>query len=165
MGRAIFRYEDQTAKRVAGKLATAARRMRSILLAEMRQATPELAEPFFVMSPYDFDERDSYHMQDHISVSVAARGRVEATVKIEAISPESGFDYLDVTRFGNRGSLRPRTSRFLKWQAGGETHFARETEGFHPATDWVADAQPDAEARAADVAARAGRAVYTRLLR
>jgi hypothetical protein len=164
MARAIFKYEDVTARRVAGELSRKTKQMRRVLLAEMRASAPELTEPFETYALYDLDERDDYHMRDHVTATVAAAGRITTTIRIDAISPESGYDYLDVTRFGHRGTLRAKRTRFLRWEDAEGLHFARETAGFHPPTDWVEDAQPVAEQVAGDVAERAGRAVYTRLL-
>lgn len=165
MAKATFRYEaGPSVNQTARGLRDAAREMRRLILATMRANEAELREPFESFAPYDAEERDSYHMQDHITVTVAAAGRIQATVKVEAISPESGFDYLDVTRYGHRGTLTPRRGTFLKWTSGGVTYYARETAGHHPATDWVEDAEPAAEQAAGDIADRVGRVVYTRLL-
>lgn len=164
-GRAIFRFQPaQGTYRTISQLSRAAKEMRTVLLREMRADSPEVVTIFEEYAPYDFMERDDYHLADHISVAISTLGRITAEVRAEAISPENRFDYLDVTRFGHRGTLTPRHRRWMKWTDGIETHYAKETAGYHPSSDWVEDAQPEADRAVADIAERAGRVIYTRLL-
>lgn len=165
-GTAVFRYQPaQTIRTTARDLSAAARELRSLMLREMRSSAPEVQAIFEDYAPYDVQERDDFHMQEHIEVVIATAGRIRANVQVLARSPESGFDYLDVTRFGHRGRLVAKRGRFLKWSDGTDTHWARETAGHHPRSDWVEDAGPEVDVEADLVADRIGRVVYTRLLR
>lgn len=164
-GTMIFRAQTLGATRAARDLSRAARRMRTEMVREFRDHADELTIPFVAAAPYDIQERDDYHLVDHIKASVSSAGRVQAIVTAEAISPGSGFDYLDVTRFGHRGTIRARSGGFLKFPGlDGQPIFAKETAGSHPGSDWVADAQPEGDAIAGELADRIGRAVVTRVL-
>lgn len=164
-GRAVFKFEPaQGTFRTVRDLSRAAREMRSLMVRELRAASPEVVAIFEEYAPYDFMERDDYHLSEHITAALSTAGRIRVTIRVAAISPESGFDYLDVTRFGHRGTIKPRHKRWLKWSDGIETFFAKETAGHHPTSDWVEDAQPEAERVTDDVAERVGRVIYTRLL-
>lgn len=165
-GTAVFRFQPaQGIHRTAVGLDKAARDLRSIMLREIREFAPEIAVIFEDYAPYDFDERDDYHMADHIEVAIATAGRIRATVQVAARDPATGFDYLDVTRFGHRGRIRRKNKSWLKWSNGSETFFARETAGHHPRSDWVEDARPEVEVETDRIAAHLGRTVYTRVLR
>lgn len=164
MGKAIFRVQTAGATRDARKLRGAARQMRTLMIEEFRtRADPELTEVFQRWAPYDQDERDDYHLQDHIEARVGTSGRVSVTVTAEARSPGSGFDYLDVTRFG-RGPIFPRRAKMLSWVAGGIRYYARAVGPWSPGGDWVEEASQEAEMIADDIAEETGRVIYTRLL-
>jgi hypothetical protein len=88
-------------------------------------------------------------------------------VEVEARNPETGFDYVRITRFGHRTfrivprrpfaasvvATRRGRSRghqaALRWvQTDGTTIYRRSSRGFHPAKDWAHDALPQIKVRA-----------------
>jgi hypothetical protein len=115
-------------------------------------------------APYDAEERDDYHLQDNIEARTAARDSIQTTVYARAVDPSSGFDYLDVTRFGHSGRIYPTRGEYLFWRSNGRLMRARSTAGHHPASDWVDDASVEAEQAAERVAETVGRRVYARVL-
>lgn len=163
-GSVVVEVKQAGAPRAARDLSRAARNLRREMVTLMRASGDELAAPFKAAAPFDVEERDSYHMRDHITVKVSGAGLPHAEVDVQAISPENGFDYLAVTRFGHRGTIRVKRAKYLRWVQQGEVMYAKETAGWHPAGDWVEDAMPEAEAVADALADRIGRTVYTRLL-
>lgn len=164
-GRAVYRAQPAQGSiaRTVRQLSAAAAGMRRLMIQEMRAAEPRFEAVFEEFAPFDQDERDDMHLVDHIDARTDISGRVQTTVYVTARSP-SGFDYLDVTRFGHRGPLRPRQAEYLRWRDGTGWHRALETRGHHPGRDWTEDAAREAEVEADDVADRVGRVVYTRLL-
>jgi hypothetical protein len=152
---------SRQAREVARKYSNAGRDLRRIIETDYLTDTREdLREIFRGFAPYDEEDRDTFHMAETIEARVRGT-RIE--VEVSAISPESGFDYLDVTRFGHRGRLYPDKGTFLRWKSGGRVHYARSTAGHHPAVDWVDAALPAAQ-RAADRSAdRIGRKIMVRL--
>jgi hypothetical protein len=74
-------------------------------------------------------------------------------VTVEAVDPESGYDYVGVTRKGHRTlKIFPKKAEALRIPlAGGGVIFRSSVRGFHPVRDWAEMALPDV-LRAADVA-------------
>jgi hypothetical protein len=165
MGSAIFRVTPaQGARRTARKLDRAARALRSTLIAELRDhVEPKVQTIFSMAAPYDFDERDDVHLADELDARIATAGQIRLTVNSPVRSPK-GFAYTDVTRFGHRGPLIAKGPGPMRWKDAGGWHAAYMTAGHHPPSDWVEDAQPEAERVVADAADRLGRTIYTRLL-
>ena len=91
------------------------------------------------LAPYDYEERDSYHLQDNIDAEMAGGGGMRITVYAEAVSPENGFDYLDVTRFG-RGPTHAQTAKKMRWPGPGGWIFRTAAGPWSPGSDWVTDA-------------------------
>lgn len=164
-GKAIYRAQPAQGaiRKTVRQLSAAAAGMRRVMVSEMRASEMRLEAAFEEHAPYDYDERDDEHLVDNIDARTDVRGRVVTTVYVTARSP-SGFDYLDVTRFGHRRPLRPRQAQYLRWRDGAGWHRALETRGFHPDRDWTVDAAREADSEADDIADRVGRVVYTRLL-
>jgi hypothetical protein len=70
-------------------------------------------------------------------------------VRVEARDPETGYDYVAVTRFGHASFvIRPKRAKALRFGIGGATVFATYTRGFHPAGDWRDRALPQVHAEA-----------------
>lgn len=99
-------------------------------------------------------------------------------VTAEARDPETGFDYLRVTRFGHRKArIRPTRRKSpasvistrggratgraaaLRLMIGGRVVYRRTVPGFRPKSDWAERAMPQIRQRAAHVATRLGRRV------
>ena len=99
------------------------------------------------------------------------------TVTDYARNPQSGFDYVGVTRWG-RGAIRPKHRQFgsyslatgkrrsgggaLRFTVGGRVVFVKEVGPWKPASDWVTDALPEVEVAAQGVATRLGRKIESR---
>lgn len=163
-GTAVFQAQTLGAPRVAEKLSSGARELRGIIMDELRHAAPELVGTFQHHAPYDYEERDAYHMRDNIEVDVRDLGRAELLVRVEAISPESGYDYLEVTRFGHEGPIFPVSRKWLKWTSAGRVRFAKVSAGSHPAFDWVQAAEYESDIILGDISDRVGRQISTRVL-
>ena len=92
-----------------------------------------------------------------------------------AQNPESGYDYVGVTRFGHRvARIYPkhtsasvlgtgkRKAGALRMVIGGRVLYRASVAGYHPASDWAEDALPEVEAEAEVVAARLGGKIEAR---
>lgn len=91
----------------------------------------------------------------------------ELTIETEARDPQTGFDYVRITRFGHRtyrivpkaravadvlatGRRRKKGHRaMLRWvQTDGNVIYRHSTRGFHPVKDWASEALPEIRTRA-----------------
>lgn len=75
--------------------------------------------------------------------------RAGVAIRVSAIDPETGFNYVDVTRFGHKVrriypvSGRTPTGRrrfrggYLRFVYGGVLFYRRSVRGYRPTTDWV----------------------------
>jgi hypothetical protein len=99
------------------------------------------------------------------------------TVTDVAKNPESGYDYIGVTRFGHavarifaKHSAKAtsvlasgkRRMGALKLTIGGRTIYRMSVAGYHPASDWARDALPEVQVAAQGVATRLGRTIESR---
>jgi hypothetical protein len=111
------------------------------------------------------------HLRRGIGTSEETRaGRQVIVVHGEARNPLTGYDYFDVTRFGQRGArIYPRLDRApatvvatrrgravntfspihgvrgnaaLRFVIGGRVLYRRWVRAYHPSHDWVEDADP-----------------------
>lgn len=115
-------------------------------------------------------------------VEIGRASRTTVVVGANARDPQTGFDYVPVTRFGHRvARIYPRVDRaaatvvstrqprlmngrgFLRFSVGGEVFFRRSVRGYHPAVDWATLADPVIDAalaiQGARIPARTERAV------
>lgn len=96
-------------------------------------------------------------------------------VKAEARNPESGYDYVGVTRFGHKvARIYPKGTSgsvlangkakkgALRFSVGGKVLYRASVAGYHPASDWADDALPEVRGAAQTVAARLGRQIEAR---
>lgn len=100
----------------------------------------------------------------------------EAVVTADAKNPETGYDYVGVTRFGHKvARIEPRSDRAeatvlasgkkratghkaaLRFTIGGRTLYRHSVAAYHPDSDWAEDAMPEVEAEAQIVVSRLGR--------
>lgn len=99
------------------------------------------------------------------------------TVTDFAKNPETGYDYIGVTRFGHRvARIFPKHSASnastlasgkrkqgaLRFSIGGRVLYRASVAGYHPASDWARDALPEVEVAAQGVATRLGRKIESR---
>lgn len=159
-GKAVFRVDARAAARTARAMAGAPGRIRAAVLAVFRgQLSGQVQDHFRAAAPYDSDERDGYHLRDHIEAPVSfGGGGITITVRAEARSPGNGFDYLDVTRRG-RGPIRAAPGRWLHWQAGGRDIYAKAVGPWSPGVDWVERGQAAAEGDVNDASRTLGRVI------
>lgn len=159
-GTAVFKVDARAAARTARAMRGAPGRIRQAVLAVFRgQLSDDLKDHFQQAAPYDQDERDSYHLRDHIETPVSfGGGSVTVTVKATARSPANGFDYLNVTRHG-RGPIRAAPGRWLHWQAGGRDFFAKSVGPWSPGVDWVERGHRAAEGDVRDASRTLGRVI------
>lgn len=95
----------------------------------------------------------------------------------EARNPETGYDYIGVTRFGHKvARIYPKHSSsnasslatgkqkhgMLRFVIGGRVLYRASVAGYHPASDWATDALPEVEVEAQAVATRLGRKIESR---
>lgn len=159
-GTAVFRVTQAGTRQLARQMSTAAREMRAVVLAEFRaHVEPELEAVFAEHAP-----EDTGALKDNLEVRISTAGRIRATVHSTVRDPSTGFAYTDVTRFGHRGTIKPRRAKTLRFFRYGRYFNLSETAGHHPSHDWVEEAQPEADRLAGETADRVGRTIYTRLL-
>lgn len=153
-GKAVFRIDARAAARTAQSMRGAPGRIRRAVIAVFRgQLADDVVEHFRNAAPYDAEERDAFHLREHIEAPVSfSGGGVTITVRASAVSPGNGFDYLDVTRRG-RGPIRAAPGRWLHWQSGGRDVYAKAVGPWSPGVDWVDEGQRAAE-RDVDQASR-----------
>lgn len=87
-------------------------------------------------------------------------------VTAHAADPQTGYDYVGVTRFGHRVRvIRPVKAKALRFQPrkGGPFIFRASVRGFRPASDWAADALPEVQAEADRQLASFGRGFVARI--
>lgn len=66
------------------------------------------------------------------------------TVRADAENPQTGYDYVGVTRKGHRVRvIRPRRARALAINIGGGVIFRASAKGYRPKSDWAHDARPE----------------------
>lgn len=97
-------------------------------------------------------------------VSAQSGPGLSAVVVARARNPESGYDYVGVSRWGHRVAfIYPKRARALRFTTrAGRVVFAKRVRGHKPATDWRDDAMPQVEERAEIVASRLGREITVR---
>jgi hypothetical protein len=106
-------------------------------------------------------------------VEIGRGSRTTVVVGANATDPLTGFDYVPVTRFGHRvARIYPRVDRApatvvasgrprlgggrgaLRFVIGGEVFFRHSVRGYHPAVDWVSQADPVIDAAIASQSAQ-----------
>lgn len=91
---------------------------------------------------------------------VSTRAGRMVVVRATARNPQTGYDYVGVTRFGHRKAwIYPRQARALRFVIGGRVIYAKRVRGYKPATDWRDEAMPAVRAAADAAAVRLGRRV------
>lgn len=87
-------------------------------------------------------------------------------ITVHAISPESGYDYAAVTRFGHQVEeifpTEERKALLVRWQSGG-SNFRSNVRGFQPSGDWVDKGLPLVLEAADEAARQMGRELELRL--
>lgn len=155
MGRFPARIDG--ADRGARRLLEGARTLRE----EMRRAVGALAEDaelIFAAHALRRSGRLARGMSSRVSGTVAL-------VRADARNPESGYDYVGVTRFGHRvRRIYPRRARALRIPLpDGRVIFRRSVRGFRPRGDWAQRALPDIHREAERAARRLGIRLEARL--
>jgi hypothetical protein len=89
--------------------------------------------------------------------NITAEGAgLRVAVTVHARNPETGYDYVGVTRFGHRvARIYPKRAKALRTPWGPRASVA----GFHPATDWRDDALPAVHAALQATETRLGRRI------
>lgn len=163
----LIRIEVQGAGPVAAKFSRGARRLQDAIIAEFKPLGRQLEWKFIRHAPADRGFEGGIRSRIHAAVNFITAGQPTVTVRATARDPESGYAYLNVTRFGHR-----RTVIFPKHANALAVHYAGHrnphliawrpyVEGYHPTSDWVEDATRDAESDIAAVQLRLGRRIET----
>jgi len=114
-------------------------RTKGKLSSELEQSVSDIGQA--MKRVYRFwTPKQSGRMQKGIGVRKAGRAVVEITVS--AVDPDTGFNYVAVSRFGHRvTTIQPVTANILKLNLyGGFWTFAPEVKGYRPKYDWVEEA-------------------------
>lgn len=110
---------------------------------------------------------------------ISSSGAGTVIVKDEARNPQTGYDYVGVTRFGHgkiiagrgrapaftlatkksRGFLGGKRKPMLRFVIGGRVVYTPYVNAWRPASDWAEDALPEVEAQAQVVASRLGQTI------
>jgi hypothetical protein len=155
------------AERVVRRFLTAADRLKEDTLEGQRELG-RLSEVIFAAHAPHLTGR----LIRGISSSVLG-GRV--IVKDEARNPETGYDYVGVTRFGHKvARIYPKHAAAsnlamgkakkgaLRFTIGGRTLYRGSVAGYHPAQDWADEALPEVQGAAQTVASRLGNRIEAR---
>lgn len=87
-------------------------------------------------------------------------GGLEFTVRADAVNPESGYDYVGVTRFGHAvARIYPKHSKALRTPFGPRA----SVRGYKPASDWAEDSFPAIRSHARSVSSRIGRQIIAEI--
>lgn len=155
-----FKVSITGANEVARKFDKTWRDFDHIVSKRMDQAGEFMVEKLFKKAA----PKDTGHLRR--GISWVKTGQLTINIVGEAIDPESGFDYFDVTRFGHTGPIFPFRAKVLHFFMPGDISpsghifpdaevFAHSTKGFHPLSDWVDRALPNAR----EVANRTGKLI------
>lgn len=160
MGKAIFKANVYGADRQAREFGEAASAIPRVVRRDFQnELAGDLTGMFRDAAPYDFDGRDNYHLQDNIDANMSRGGGIRVTVTAEARSPESGYDYLDVTRYGHAGTIFPVRKRKLKWTQNGQRIVRPYSAGSTVAGDWVEEGAAAADSAVDEAEGRIGRGI------
>lgn len=84
-------------------------------------------------------------------------------VTASARDPETGFDYVGVTRFG-RGIAKPKSDDgALSFTGSGGLVYAASADAYDPPSDWAAEALPEVNQEAQQVTTKLARRIEARL--
>lgn len=160
----VYKARVRGARRAGFDLDRAGRRLQTIILDEFAGNVA----PHVTRVARDFAPHDTGRLERSIKASVASRGGgVTVTLWAGALSDE-GYPYLDVTRYGHvTDPIRPVHAKALKIPAFGRGPgfgFFAWVRGYHPASDWVADAAGGWEQEMTAAEHRLARAIDARLL-
>jgi hypothetical protein len=172
MASAVFKIEVVRGGRdVAGRFARGSYRLEQAILAEFRELRGKIEDTFKQYAPSDRGEAGG--IKQHLKAALEfQRGQPGIAVRVSARDPESGFDYLEVTRYGHRKMVifptSGRKSLAVHYAGHRNPHiveFRPYVPGATPDSDWVEDAQPQADRQVADAALRLGTRIETRVVR
>lgn len=153
------------------------RRASLVIRRELHESVKDVAEDSELIYGA-FALKDTGRMSRGVKAKVAGSG---AVVTVHARDPESGFDYVAVTRFGhNTAKIVPKHSaksgrylapipgvgpRWVQKKAALMTPFGprASVRGFHPSGDWADKAWPQVKANADARMNRAGAAIAAAL--
>jgi hypothetical protein len=164
VAKAIYRASVRGARRAGFDLDRAGRRLQTIILDEFAGHVA----PALTRTARDFAPHDTGRLERSIKAKVGSRGgRITVTLEAGPVSDE-GYPYLDVTRYGHKTDpIYPVHAKALRLPAPGRGPgfiFRAWVRGYHPASDWVADAAGSWEADMSAAEQRLGRAIDARLL-
>lgn len=124
-------------------------RLQGFMTRELRRAIDETADDAIIIYQAHAPRRSG-----RLARGVARRSLVGGGEEIgaRAIDPDSGFDYVAVSRFGHiKARIVPTRGRWLKLKMGmrrNQRVFRKSVRGFHPTSDWVDDARVAVETEA-----------------
>lgn len=126
------------------------------MVAEFKEEAPLLESTFAAYAPIA-----SGRTAESVEASASFRsGGATITISAGARDPKSGYGYLDVTRRGHAGEIRPTRKRALAW----ENVVSASSRGSHPAEDWVVDAADAVESDMDALSQRLGRVLARQVL-
>lgn len=113
-----------------------------------------------------FAPRASGRLQRGIRAHKSGWRRNQIDITATAVDPETGFDYVAVTRFGHRMStIQPKDNLVLKLNfIGGFWTFAPQVKGYNPTFDWAEEALEASQSIARNEARRISQRLELRLL-
>jgi hypothetical protein len=161
----IFRIEVEGAGPVAAKFSRAQRRLQDSIIQEFRPLGRRLQAIYLAHAPSDRGFEGGIRSRLHAAVNFVTAGKPTITVRTTARDSESGYAYLNVTRFGHRKLvIFPKHAKALAVRYAGHRNphiiaWRPYVEGYHPDSDWVEDASLEAEGDVAAAELRLGRRV------
>lgn len=110
-----------------------------IVARETRNAVEDLGEDSELVFAAHALRKSGRMARSIAATGLTGDGNPSLVVTAEAKNPETGFDYVGVTRFGHRVSrIYPKQAKALRTPWGPRM----SVRGFRPATDWRDDALP-----------------------
>lgn len=161
----LYRIELEGAGPVAAKFTRAQRKLQDAIIAELRPLGRELEAIFLAHSPSDRGFEGGIRSRLHAAVNFVTAGQPTVTVRATARDPESGYAYLNVTRFGHRKLvIFPKHAKALAVRYLGHRNphiiaWRPYVEGYHPESDWVEDASRESEHAVDQAELRLGRRI------
>lgn len=166
MAKALYRASVRGARSPGRNLSRAGRVIQGALLDEFGLLAPEATR-----ITREFAPSNTGRSARTIKARVRSYGgRITLELHADFVNPDTGYDFLRVTRFGHRVAfIFPRNAKALRFvprgAPGGKPIFRMFVRGYHPKRDWVEQAHAVVGDRLGQVSDRVGRQVATRLFR
>jgi hypothetical protein len=163
----LYQIKVEGAGPLASRFTRAQRRLQDAIIREFRPLGRRIEFTFLRHAPADRGFEGGIRSRLHAAVAFNIASRPTVTVRTTARDPESGYAYLNVTRFGHRKLvIFPKHARALAVHYAGHRNphliaWRPYVDGYQPVTDWVEDAGREADREVTGAELRLGRRLET----